>query len=367
MATFLDLFSPSTYQAFTDSDQTVSGFRVRHKVAASRIASGDHLLCYMTKLSRWVGILEVENTPYEDFTPLFYPSEDPFVIRFKVKPLVWLSPDYAIPIKAPEVWPQLSFTKDHDIGSTTWTGKVRTSLSLIHEGDAALLSKLLHRQLESPRLYELSDAERKHLITHKARRTEGTVIVTVPDDDKYEQSAPEKDFRESIKVQAALARLGADMGMRIWLPRSDRSRVLKLWDDSDGVLLNELPLNYDTTTLQTIENIDIIWMKRRAIVRAFEVEHTTVIYSGILRMADLLALQPNMDIRLHIVAPELRQDKVIEQLRRPVFSLLERQPLSQVCSFLSYEQLDSLCSLPHINHLSDTIIDEYADDIEESA
>jgi hypothetical protein len=27
------------------------------------------------------------------------------------------------------------------------------------------------------------------------------------------------------------------------------------------------------------------------------VEHTTSIYSGILRMADLLALQPNMDIR----------------------------------------------------------------------
>ncbi len=30
---------------------------------------------------------------------------------------------------------------------------------------------------------------------------------------------------------------------------------------------------------------------------AFEVEHSTPIYSGTLRMADLLALQPNMDIR----------------------------------------------------------------------
>ena len=367
MTAFLDLFSPPTYQAFTDSDQTISGFRIRHRVAANRIAPGDQLLCYMTKLSRWVGILEVESTPYEDSTPLFYPSEDPFIIRFKVKPLVWLPPEQAIPIKAPEVWPQLSFTKDHDIGSTTWTGKLRTSLNPIENEDASLLKELLHRQIESPKLYELSDADRKHLITHQARRTEGTVIVTVPDDDKDQQPAPEKDFRESIKVQAALARLGADMGMRIWLPRSDRSRVLELWNDSDGVLLNELPLNYDTTTLQTIENIDVIWMKRRAIVRAFEVDHTTAIYSGILRMADLLALQPNMDIRLHIVAPESRHDKVTEQLRRPVFSLLERQPLWRVCSFLSYEQLDELCSLPHINHLSDTIIDEYADDVEDSA
>ena len=36
--------------------------------------------------------------------------------------------------------------------------------------------------------------------------------------------------------------------------------------------------------------------------RAFEIEHTTAIYSGLLRMADLLSLQPNMDINLHIVA-----------------------------------------------------------------
>jgi hypothetical protein len=41
-----------------------------------------------------------------------------------------------------------------------------------------------------------------------------------------------------------------------------------------------------------------------SIVRAFEVEHTTSVYSGILRMADLLALQPNMDIKLQFVALE---------------------------------------------------------------
>jgi hypothetical protein len=60
------------------------------------------------------------------------------------------------------------------------------------------------------------------------------------------------------------------------------------------------------------------------IVRAFEVEHTTSVYSGILRMADLLALPPNMDIKLHIVAPEVKRDKVFQEIRRPVFSLLEK-------------------------------------------
>jgi hypothetical protein len=52
------------------------------------------------------------------------------------------------------------------------------------------------------------------------------------------------------------------------------------------------------------------------------------IYSGILRMADLLSLQPNMDIKLHLVAPAARRDKVFQEIQRPVFSLLEKGPLA---------------------------------------
>lgn len=78
-------------------------------------------------------------------------------------------------------------------------------------------------------------------------------------------------------------------------------------------VIDVLPLNYDDTTLKTVVQIDILWLRGRAIALAFEVEHTTSIYSGILRMADLLALQPNMDIKLHIVAPYARKDKVFHR------------------------------------------------------
>ena len=101
------------------------------------------------------------------------------------------------------------------------------------------------------------------------------------------------------------------------------------------MLIDILPLNYDETTLQTIEQIDVLWLKGRSIARAFEVEHTTAVYSGILRMADLLALQPNMDIKLHIVAPEARKRKVMTEIQRPVFSLLEKGPLSEYCTLSS--------------------------------
>jgi hypothetical protein len=154
------------------------------------------------------------------------------------------------------------------------------------------------------------------------------------------------------------------MGMSIWLPRADRGAVLKEWQPEDNSLLERLPLNYDDTTLRTIEQIDVIWLRGRSIVRAFEVEHTTSVYSGILRMADLLALQPNMDIRLHIVAPSAKREKVFQEIRRPVFSLLEKGPLAESCTYLSYDSLRELAGQRHLTHLSDTVLDEYAEEAE---
>jgi hypothetical protein len=81
-------------------------------------------------------------------------------------------------------------------------------------------------------------------------------------------------------------------------------------------------------------------------------------------MADLLALQPNMDIRLHIVAPLSKRDKVFQELRRPVFSLLERGPLAEACTYVSYDSLRELATLKHVAHMGDTVLDEYAEEAE---
>jgi hypothetical protein len=63
MAYYLDLFSPETYEAFGNSSKTISGFRMRQLNAAKGIHPGDKLICYMTKLSRWFGVLEVATWP----------------------------------------------------------------------------------------------------------------------------------------------------------------------------------------------------------------------------------------------------------------------------------------------------------------
>jgi hypothetical protein len=76
-------------------------------------------------------------------------------------------------------------------------------------------------------------------------------------------------------------------------------------------------------------------------------------------MADLLALQPNMDIKLHLVAPVSRRDKVFEEIQRPVFSLLEKGPLANSCTFISYESLYELAKQKHLTHLSDSVLEDY--------
>src|SRR5262249_39561763 len=108
----------------------------------------------------------------------------------------------------------------------------------------------------------------------------------------------------------------------------------------------------------------VLWLKGRSIRRAFEVEHTTSIYSGLLRMADLLALQPNMDIRLHIVAPDARREKVFEEMTRPVFSLLERGPLANQCTFIAYSSVLELQNQPNIEYMTDRVLEQFEEEAE---
>jgi hypothetical protein len=77
-----------------------------------------------------------------------------------------------------------------------------------------------------------------------------------------------------------------------------------------------------------------------------------------------VGLQPNMDIKLYIVAPLSRRDEVFSEIRRPVFSLLEKGPLAESCTYLSYDNLRELASQKHLAHLSDSVLDEYAEEVE---
>ena len=139
MAYFLDLFTPETWLAFRETGATVTGFRERHgRLAGDRIIQGDVFLCYLTRLSRWCGVLQAESDAYYDDSPI-HDDLDPFTVRFRVKPIVVLEPELAIPIYDDRVWTKLTITNQYEKGSSSWTGFFRGSLNRFEEGDGSYL------------------------------------------------------------------------------------------------------------------------------------------------------------------------------------------------------------------------------------
>lgn len=297
-------------------------------------------------------------------TSIFADENDPFPIRFKVRPHVMLDFEKAIPIE--ELWSQLSFTRQLQLGSVGWAqaAKLRQSLVQISEPDGRAIQHVLDQQASGGRVFDLDHTDMRHIDQRTVVRTEtGEVTVEVPEreEEEEEEGAEQRDHgtvpRPSHKVQAQLAQLGATLGFSIWIPAADRQRVLEVLPTTyHQKFVTTLPLNYDLATLKTIENIDVIWLDRRAIAHAFEVEHTTAIYSGLLRMADLLAMQPRMNIMLHIVAPIERRDQVRREIIRPVFSVLEGGAMSARCSYLSYDAIEELLSQPNLTHLRESFL-----------
>jgi hypothetical protein len=106
--------------------------------------------------------------------------------------------------------------------------------------------------------------------------------------------------------------------------------------------------------LDGIELIDVLWLKGNSFVAAFEVECTTSVYSGSLRMADLLALQPNLNIRLFLVASGERRSKVEQEIRRPTFSLRDRPP-NELCGFIPFNKLTERITVIRQNNLASSL------------
>jgi hypothetical protein len=373
MTYWLDLFTPYTWTRFREHGADITGFRPRQrKTAFNRIKAGDKFLCYLVRLQRWSGILQISSDAFEDDTSIFADGNDPFPIRFKVKPEAIFDFEHSIPISLPELWSNLSFTQGFVAGSAPWAQaqRMRQSLLPISETDGDLISRFLLEQATAPKPFELDSADRWHIAQRTVVRTEsGEVEVEVPEREEIivEHAESEPEVRASIQMQANVAQLGAILGFNVWLPPGDRNRVGEVLPiQYHDKLALTLPLNYDTATLKTIENIDVIWLDRRSIAHAFEIEHTTAIYSGLLRMADLLAMQPRIQISLHIVAPSARRDQVRREILRPVFSVLEGGAMAERCSFLSYDVVDEILRQPNLRHARETILEDFEESFDDT-
>jgi len=142
--------------------------------------------------------------------------------------------------------------------------------------------------------------------------------------------APEIDH---AGAQTLLGVIGALKGHSIWYPKSDLDRIdLGLVGDSN--LCRGLP-SFGSTADAILKEIDVIWLSDNHLAAIFEVEHSTPIYSGLLRINDILISSANA-VDAKIVAQQERRDAFQRQVQRPTF---RAHKLDKKVSFISYQNV----------------------------
>jgi type II restriction enzyme len=121
------------------------------------------------------------------------------------------------------------------------------------------------------------------------------------------------------EMQHHILTIGSSIGYDVIAAANDRSKCHN-GNSLSFISLDGFPdLDVDKETYKTITLIDAVWFNKNTnnITCAFEVEKSTSIYSGILRLNDLYYSFPENPPSLYLVIPDNREKEVILQLQRP--------------------------------------------------
>jgi type II restriction enzyme len=160
---------------------------------------------------------------------------------------------------------------------------------------------------------------------------------------EVEQDRQEEN--EHLKIQFLLTRIGRALGYQVHAAVNDRNKSFE-GQCLAALTIDSLPsLAMSEEVRQTVALIDVIWLDKsgRSIVCAFEVEKSTSIYSGILRLVDLARSVGNEILNLFLVAPDRREREIQAQLRRPAFRELNGMNLHYILFAALCEHCDGLC------------------------
>ena len=160
--------------------------------------------------------------------------------------------------------------------------------------------------------------------------------------------ADEHDENAHTEMQFYLAKLGKSLGYNVWIAKGDHTRVWK-GERLGNYSLKQLslPSHMPQSVYQTVSLIDVLWLDdANNISCGFEVEKSTSIYSGILRLNDL-SLSVVGGGHFYLVAPEKREKEIIAQLLRPSFKQLESLTLSYILFKDLRTDCDAMCKFGH--------------------
>lgn len=159
---------------------------------------------------------------------------------------------------------------------------------------------------------------------------------------EVESEQQEEDLH--TEMQFRLLTVGKALGYDVISASNDRSKSHNGKNFSFLSLPNFPKMEINRDTYNTIGLIDIVWFEKgtNKPICAFEVEKSTSIYSGILRLTDLAYSFTESEQHLYIVLPNNREKEVVMQLSRP--SIKSSQTKIQYILFSDLrEHCDALC------------------------
>lgn len=350
------------YTTFLERNPSRACWADKRRRLLEHLGPGDVITPYIARvgwIGVWTAISEARHAP-ED-SP--FGAEFPIIADYKVD--LQLDPEQAMrPADLPN--PHENLRMEGGAGGPYPFLFQASGVELPTEAGAALVEQLRSWEADSPR--RTLTPRQTDYSTRVEHATTDSGTVSIPTDDTDSDETVDEltvvAMTEHTRVQRQLLELGRALGLVPWVTPDDRSKQI----EADGTRLcdlsqvtSDLPSQFNDATNRTIRHIDVMWLLGSSIEAAFEIENSTSIYSGILRMADLMALQPNLDIPLYLVIPELRLDKAREQLLRPVFQTMHR-PLSERCRILTYDDVDKLVDLANQTGgaLKTEVIDQFA-------
>jgi hypothetical protein len=152
-----------------------------------------------------------------------------------------------------------------------------------------------------------------------------------------ERSLEAQRLREGIafshsQVQTLLAGIGNAKGYEVYVPECDTGKLD--WTLTKNFPLRRQPPEGFDQVRGILGEIDVVWVTkgRNNVEGLYEVEHSTPVYSGLLRFNDILLTDPKVS-RFSIVSNDVRRGLFSRQLFRPTF---KKSGLAELCSFLEY-------------------------------
>lgn len=163
-------------------------------------------------------------------------------------------------------------------------------------------------------IQKLRVEEANHLSADEQKKIESILRLR-----HKEVTEEHKEENLHTEMQYHLLKIGNALGYDVISAANDRSRC-HAGNNFSFISLPDFPvIGIDKDTHNTIALIDVVWFEKgtNRITGAFEVEKSTSIYSGILRLTDLHYSFPENNASLYLIIPDNREKELVAQLTRP--------------------------------------------------